>query len=134
MQNAKGGKLYVQDVIAQNADEIFRRLDSGASIYFCGLKGTLEFNSFFLALFLCERLALIYMTLSMTLSPKIVLYETGMMPPILETMEQVANDRGVNWKEMLSRLKDNHQWHVEVRLYRFVVFPFRTRNVYHLTM
>eukprot|EP00590_Aulacoseira_subarctica_P004152 CAMPEP_0172427784 /NCGR_PEP_ID=MMETSP1064-20121228/43561_1 /TAXON_ID=202472 /ORGANISM="Aulacoseira subarctica , Strain CCAP 1002/5" /LENGTH=371 /DNA_ID=CAMNT_0013172199 /DNA_START=198 /DNA_END=1313 /DNA_ORIENTATION=+ len=76
MQNAKGGKLYVQDVIAQNSEEIFRRLDNGASIFFCGLK--------------------------------------GMMPPILETMEQVANDRGVNWKEMLSRLKDNHQWHVEV--------------------
>jgi len=34
-----GGKLYVQNVIAQNAQEFFDRLDSGASVYFCGLKG-----------------------------------------------------------------------------------------------
>eukprot|EP00593_Proboscia_inermis_P010928 CAMPEP_0171325212 /NCGR_PEP_ID=MMETSP0816-20121228/116664_1 /TAXON_ID=420281 /ORGANISM="Proboscia inermis, Strain CCAP1064/1" /LENGTH=46 /DNA_ID= /DNA_START= /DNA_END= /DNA_ORIENTATION= len=38
----------------------------------------------------------------------------GMMPPILETMERVAQDRGLDWKAMLKRLKDNHQWHVEV--------------------
>lgn len=76
MLNAQGGKLYVQDVIAGNADEIFHRLNAGANIYFCGLK--------------------------------------GMMPPILETMERVAKERGVDWKEMLTRLKNNHQWHVEV--------------------
>ena len=34
-----GGKLYVQHVIAQNAKEFFDRLDNGASVYFCGLKG-----------------------------------------------------------------------------------------------
>jgi len=34
-----GSKLYVQHVIAQNAAEFFRRLDNGASVYFCGLKG-----------------------------------------------------------------------------------------------
>jgi ferredoxin--NADP+ reductase len=34
-----GGKLYVQHVIAQNAQEFFDRLDSGANVYFCGLKG-----------------------------------------------------------------------------------------------
>jgi ferredoxin--NADP+ reductase len=39
MKNADGGKLYVQDVIAQNAKEIFKKLDGGANIYFCGLKG-----------------------------------------------------------------------------------------------
>jgi ferredoxin--NADP+ reductase len=76
MLNAQGGKLYVQDIIAGNADEIFRRLNAGANIYFCGLK--------------------------------------GMMPPILETMERVATERGVDWKEMLTGLKNNHQWHVEV--------------------
>lgn len=30
---------YVQDVIAQNGKELFDRLDNGAYIYFCGLKG-----------------------------------------------------------------------------------------------
>ena len=76
MKNLAGNKYYVQDVIAEQADEIFKRLDNGANMYFCGLK--------------------------------------GMMPSILETLEQVANERGVDWGEMLKRLKANHQWHVEV--------------------
>ena len=33
-----GGKMYVQDRLAENAEEIFERLDKGAHIYFCGLK------------------------------------------------------------------------------------------------
>lgn len=71
-----GGKLYVQHVIAQNANEFFSRLDNGASVYFCGLK--------------------------------------GMMPPILETLEKVATDAGLDWNEKLKTWKANHQWHVEV--------------------
>lgn len=39
MKNAAGGKYYVQDVLAERADELFDRLDRGAHIYFCGLKG-----------------------------------------------------------------------------------------------
>jgi ferredoxin--NADP+ reductase len=40
MKNASGGKLYVQDVLAQQADELFHKLlNEGAVIYFCGLKG-----------------------------------------------------------------------------------------------
>jgi ferredoxin--NADP+ reductase len=39
MKNAAGGKLYVQDVLAARADELFSKLDQGAVIYFCGLKG-----------------------------------------------------------------------------------------------
>jgi len=39
MKNKNGGKYYVQDAIAENADEVFNRLDNGAQIYFCGLKG-----------------------------------------------------------------------------------------------
>lgn len=39
MNNRQGGKLYVQDVLAENADKLFAKLESGASIYFCGLKG-----------------------------------------------------------------------------------------------
>eukprot|EP00978_Attheya_sp_CCMP212_P047213 scaffold421267_cov60-Attheya_sp.AAC.3 len=38
-KNADGGKLYVQDVIAQSTKEVFERLDGGANICFCGLKG-----------------------------------------------------------------------------------------------
>uniref|UniRef100_A0A7S1UCU0 ferredoxin--NADP(+) reductase n=1 Tax=Phaeomonas parva TaxID=124430 RepID=A0A7S1UCU0_9STRA len=37
--NAKGGKMYIQDKMEEYADEIFAKLDSGAHIYFCGLKG-----------------------------------------------------------------------------------------------
>lgn len=76
MTNTDGGKLYVQHVIAQNADEFFERLDNGASAYFCGLK--------------------------------------GMMPGILETLETVATERGLDWSKKLKEWKANHQWHVEV--------------------
>eukprot|EP00558_Chaetoceros_sp_UNC1202_P006073 CAMPEP_0197236280 /NCGR_PEP_ID=MMETSP1429-20130617/3439_1 /TAXON_ID=49237 /ORGANISM="Chaetoceros sp., Strain UNC1202" /LENGTH=411 /DNA_ID=CAMNT_0042695035 /DNA_START=24 /DNA_END=1259 /DNA_ORIENTATION=+ len=71
-----GGKLYVQHVIAQNSQEFFDKLDNGASVYFCGLK--------------------------------------GMMPPILETLEKVAVENGLDWSAKLKEWKANHQWHVEV--------------------
>ncbi|KAL7102598.1 hypothetical protein ACP275_08G129600 [Erythranthe tilingii] len=38
-RNRNGGKMYVQDRIEEYSDEIFELLDSGAHIYFCGLKG-----------------------------------------------------------------------------------------------
>lgn len=38
-KNKSGGKMYVQDKIEEYSDEIFKLLDSGAHIYFCGLKG-----------------------------------------------------------------------------------------------
>ncbi|VVA93100.1 unnamed protein product [Arabis nemorensis] len=38
-KNKRGGKMYVQDKIEDYSDEIFKLLDNGAHIYFCGLKG-----------------------------------------------------------------------------------------------
>ncbi|KAJ3670011.1 hypothetical protein LUZ60_010335 [Juncus effusus] len=38
-KNKTGGKMYVQDKIEEYSDEIFKLLDGGAHIYFCGLKG-----------------------------------------------------------------------------------------------
>ncbi|PIA25131.1 hypothetical protein AQUCO_12500030v1 [Aquilegia coerulea] len=38
-KNKNGGKMYVQDKIEEYSDEIFKLLDEGAHIYFCGLKG-----------------------------------------------------------------------------------------------
>jgi len=37
--NKKGGKMYIQDKVEESADEVFERMDKGAHIYFCGLKG-----------------------------------------------------------------------------------------------
>jgi ferredoxin--NADP+ reductase len=37
--NQKGGKMYIQDKVEEYSDEIFTRLENGAHIYFCGLKG-----------------------------------------------------------------------------------------------
>merc|ERR1719502_2139426 len=37
--NVNGGKMYIQDKVAEYADEIFERMDNGAHMYFCGLKG-----------------------------------------------------------------------------------------------
>ena len=76
MLNAKGGKLYVQDVLAENATKLFDRLENGAHLYVCGLK--------------------------------------GMLPGILETLEQVATSRGMDWQTTLKKYKSNNQWHVEV--------------------
>jgi ferredoxin--NADP+ reductase len=37
--NKKGGKMYIQDKVEEYSDDIFGRLDNGAHMYFCGLKG-----------------------------------------------------------------------------------------------
>merc|ERR1711865_1323505 len=37
--NVDGGKMYIQDKVKEYADEVFTRMDSGAHMYFCGLKG-----------------------------------------------------------------------------------------------
>merc|ERR1711924_450060 len=38
-KNKSGGKMYIQDKVAEYADEIFTRMDNGGHMYFCGLKG-----------------------------------------------------------------------------------------------
>lgn len=76
MTNAQGGKMYVQDVLTQQADKLWDRLERGANIYFCGLK--------------------------------------GMMPGILQALEQVAISRGIDWSTKVKEYQANHQWHVEV--------------------
>merc|ERR1719217_1037178 len=38
-QNKDGSKMYIQDKVAEYADEVFTRMDNGAHMYFCGLKG-----------------------------------------------------------------------------------------------
>jgi len=38
-QNKKGGKMYIQDKVEEYSEEIFDRMDKGAHMYFCGLKG-----------------------------------------------------------------------------------------------
>lgn len=38
-KNASGGKMYVQDKIEEYSEELFKMLDEGAHIYFCGLRG-----------------------------------------------------------------------------------------------
>merc|ERR1719482_1538333 len=75
-KTADGRKMYVQDRLAESAEELFDRLDKGAHIYFCGLK--------------------------------------GMMPGIIETLESVAQSKGVDWPTKLETLKKAGQWHVEV--------------------
>jgi len=37
--NSKGGKMYIQDKVEEYGDEVFEKLQNGAHIYFCGLKG-----------------------------------------------------------------------------------------------
>mmetsp|Transcript_25538 Transcript_25538/g.59849 ORF Transcript_25538/g.59849 Transcript_25538/m.59849 type:complete len:339 (-) Transcript_25538:76-1092(-) len=37
--NVNGGKMYIQDKVEEYANEVFEKLENGAHIYFCGLKG-----------------------------------------------------------------------------------------------
>jgi len=37
--NKSGGKMYIQDKVEEYSDEIFDRMEKGAHMYFCGLKG-----------------------------------------------------------------------------------------------
>jgi len=74
--NKKGGKMYIQDKVEEYSNEIFERMDKGAHMYFCGLK--------------------------------------GMMPGILEMLEGVAKDKGLDWEDKLKEWKKAGQWHVEV--------------------
>ena len=75
--NAKGGKMYIQDKVEEYKDQVFDLLNNGAHMYFCGLK--------------------------------------GMMPGILEMLENVAKEKGLNFEEWLENLKHKGQWHVEAR-------------------
>jgi len=38
-KNVNGGKMYIQDKVEEYSDEVFEKLENGAHIYFCGLKG-----------------------------------------------------------------------------------------------
>jgi len=40
--NRRGGKMYIQDKMEEYADELFERMEKGAHMYFCGLKGMLH--------------------------------------------------------------------------------------------
>mmetsp|Transcript_8984 Transcript_8984/g.8872 ORF Transcript_8984/g.8872 Transcript_8984/m.8872 type:complete len:371 (-) Transcript_8984:149-1261(-) len=37
--NKDGGKMYIQDKVEEYSDEVFERMEKGAHMYFCGLKG-----------------------------------------------------------------------------------------------
>jgi ferredoxin--NADP+ reductase len=38
-KNPQGGKMYIQDKIEEHATDIFHRMEGGAHLYFCGLRG-----------------------------------------------------------------------------------------------
>ena len=76
MKNKDGGPMYVQYKMEEHADEIFERLDKGAHMYLCGLR--------------------------------------GMLPGVQESLQKVAESKGLDYDEFLAKLKKNKQWHVEV--------------------
>ncbi len=96
-KNKEGGKMYVQDKLEEYAEELYDRMEKGAHMYFCGLKGTyivLYKYSFMLDIdcFWC----------------------VGMMPGILEMLQVVAKKKGLVWADVLKGWKGQGQWHVEV--------------------
>eukprot|EP00599_Poterioochromonas_sp_BG-1_P002668 CAMPEP_0173137986 /NCGR_PEP_ID=MMETSP1105-20130129/3422_1 /TAXON_ID=2985 /ORGANISM="Ochromonas sp., Strain BG-1" /LENGTH=363 /DNA_ID=CAMNT_0014050497 /DNA_START=130 /DNA_END=1221 /DNA_ORIENTATION=- len=96
-KNRKGDKMYIQDKVEEYADEIFERMEKGAHIYFCGLKGTIS-SSHLSTLLNCDDCIAVL----------------GMMPGILEMLENVAKSKGITWSEKLHHWKEEGQWHVEV--------------------
>merc|ERR1712146_819183 len=57
--NSKGGKMYIQDKVEEYADDIFARLENGAVMYFCGLKGMMPGIQEMLK-GVCEKKGLVY--------------------------------------------------------------------------
>merc|ERR1719460_1817200 len=57
--NNKGGKMYIQDKVEEYADDIFSRLENGAVMYFCGLKGMMPGIQDMLK-GVCEKKGLVY--------------------------------------------------------------------------
>jgi ferredoxin--NADP+ reductase len=104
MQNAEGGKLYVQDVLAHHADELFHKLlNEGAVMYFCGLKGMMPG--------ILESLVRIDRTRNRR---HYGCKATHFHLCFSSQQETVATQRGLVWGAVLSSLKKNGQWHVEV--------------------
>lgn len=92
-KNKRGEKMYIQDKVEEYGDEIFERMEKGAHMYFCGLKGNL--HSFYFDYF--RNLSFL-----------------GMMPGILDMLSSVATKRGLEWSSVLKHWKEHGQWHVEV--------------------
>jgi ferredoxin--NADP+ reductase len=67
MTNSQGGKLYVQDILAENADTLLEKLEGGAVIYFCGLKGMMPG--------LLESLEKVYASRGMNFTEKLKQYK-----------------------------------------------------------
>jgi ferredoxin--NADP+ reductase len=57
--NAKGGKMYIQDKVEEYKDQVFDLLDNGAHMYFCGLKGMMPGIETMLKN-VCEEKGLVY--------------------------------------------------------------------------
>ncbi|KAL3655376.1 hypothetical protein CASFOL_001162 [Castilleja foliolosa] len=57
--------------------------------------------------------------MSLRLDPHLLMWARlkGMMPVIQDTLKRVLESRGEGWKEKLSQLKKNKQWHVGVYSY-----------------
>jgi ferredoxin--NADP+ reductase len=98
---ADGGKVYVQDRMAEHAAELFERLDRGAHIYFCGLKGMMP--GILSTLQACACACACVCTAMRTPC-------TAMHIPL----QEVAEAKGISWETQLETLKKNGQWHVEV--------------------
>ena len=40
-ENTKGGEVYIQEKVKEYSDEVFNKVEGGAHMYFCGVKGTM---------------------------------------------------------------------------------------------
>ena len=113
---AEGGKVYVQDRMAEHAEELFERLDQGAHIYFCGLKGMMPgILDTLQARGRGRGAPTIRIPCTRTCDAR-----TGRVPrarhahTVHVPVQAVAEAKGLSWEAQLETLKKNGQWHVEV--------------------
>ena len=110
MTNKAGGKMYIQDKVEEYSDEIFTRMDKGAHMYFCGLKGMMPGACSRCDACCVRVLRAMYQCLITSGPPFFCRPIAG----ILEMFEGVCKKKGIDWPEKLKHWKEEGQWHVEV--------------------
>ena len=101
--------------MAEHAEELFERLDKGAHIYFCGLKGMMPgilatLQAWDTYGFTVHMPCAYHVAHAMHVYVPCTHYPHTMRLPL----QAVAEAKGLSWETQLETLKKNGQWHVEV--------------------
>ena len=119
-KNKKGGKMYIQDKVEEYADEIFERLENGAVMYFCGLKGMMPGA---ISASRCVEVHSRHRCDSFPSSDEVggfffdfeaVRTASSDRAGIQDMLKEVCRKKGKTYDDFVADLKKKGQWRVEV--------------------